>query len=116
MSTPPNTLRSRFSEQADCVQSPFDASTAKPAAMASAPSMAALTGTVRVAGAGGGGSAGPGGGAEASSRNARSVSASRSTISRASATVQTSQVFDFVTTGSTAGAAPSVENARATVL
>ena len=35
---------------------------------------------------------------------------------RASATVQTSQVFDSVAIGSAAGAAPSVENSRATLL
>ena len=51
-----------------------------------------------------------------SSMCARRPSASRSITARASATVQTSQLFDSVAMGSAAGAAPSVENSRATLL
>src|SRR5262249_33884506 len=98
------------------VHEPFDPMTAKPTATATAPAMAATTGRVRPGGGPGETGAAGVGGAAGSSIWGRSMSATRSRLSRASATVQTSQVFDFVEMGSAAGAGPSVENRRATVL
>jgi hypothetical protein len=116
ISTPPNVVRERFSSHAVAVQSPFEASTAKPAPIASAPAIATSTGPSTRGGDDGAyaGAGTVGGGL--SSMCARRPSASRNITARASATVQTSQFFDSIAIGSAAGAAPSVENRRPTLL
>src|SRR5450755_1877212 len=113
MRTPPAALRARFSEHMVPVQLPSEASTAAPAAIDSAPAMASKAGPIRRGGGAGGGGGGAGG--VSSSMWARSASASRNIVARASATVQTSQLFDSVAIGRAAGAAPSVENRRTTL-
>src|SRR6478735_9272516 len=97
ISTPPVMLRVRLSEQDVMpVQLVFDPMTANPTATATAPAMAVTIGPVRLAGRGAGGAGRTGTGGGGSSSCGRSISATRSMLSRASTTVQTSQVFDFV--------------------
>src|SRR5205085_11645433 len=113
---PPMAARDRFSEHLVALQLPSVASKATPTAIATPPTIAVTTGPVMWGGGGGGSAAvrASGGGAPVSSRCTLRASARRSITSRASATVQTSQLLDLLATGSAAGAAPSVEKMRPT--
>src|SRR5260221_13550000 len=116
MSAPPTALRVRFSEQLVPVHEPFEPRTANPTATATTPVIAATMGMARLGGRGGGAGGGTGTAGAGSSSWGFSMSASRIMLSRASTTVQTSQVLDFGAMGSAAGGEPSVGNTRATGL
>src|SRR4051812_35068548 len=116
-SPPPSApIRRAFSQWVG-VQLSAAASTLKPTMIAALPSSVAASGAWMLGGAGGGaGGREAAGGGVGSSRWALSASARRNITSRASATVQTSQLFDLLATGSAAGAGPSVEKIRPTTL
>src|SRR5665213_348678 len=116
MSNPPAPLRVRLPEQDMAEQPPSDSRIAAPVATATAPAIASRIGPTRRGGAGGAGGGGGGAGGVSSSMCARRASATFSIVPRASSTVQTSQLFDSVAIGNAAGAAPSVENNRTTLL